>query len=77
MWIVVGLALMHVVPIVGVVLRRLLTIDEGHSLDVVLLMMVLAVVTALNQFSLCALQANWAHSFCSIAGNVHVCRWLV
>lgn len=77
MRIVVGLALMHVVPIVRVILRRLLTIDEGHSLDVVLLMMVLAVVTALNQFSLCSFQANRANSFCSIARNVHVCHRLV
>lgn len=77
MWIVVGLALVHVVPIVGVVLRGLLTIDESHSLDVVLLMMVLAVVTALNQFSLSSLQANWANSFCSIARDVHICHWLV
>jgi len=77
MGIVVGLALMHVVPIVRVVLRRLLAIDEGHSLDVILLMMVLAVVTALNQFSFCSFQANRAYSFCAIAGNVDVCHWLV
>jgi hypothetical protein len=77
MRIVVGLALMHIVPIVGVVLRRLLAIDESHSLDVVLLMMVLAVVTALNQFSLCSFQANRANRFCSIARDVHVCHWLV
>lgn len=67
MWIVVGLTLMHVVPIMRVILRRLLAIDEGNSLDIILLMMVLAVVAALNQFSLCSFQANWAYSFCSIA----------
>jgi len=77
MRLVVGLALMHVVPIVGVILRRLLTIDERYSLDVVLLMVVLAVVPALDQFSLCSFQANRSYSFCSVAGNAHVCHWLV
>ena len=77
MRIVVGLALMHVVPIVGVVLRRLLTIYESYSLDVVLLMVVLAVVPALNQFSLCSFQANRSNSFCTIARDAHVCHWLV
>jgi hypothetical protein len=41
-----------VVPVVRVILRRLLAIDECYTLDVVLLMMILAVVTTLNQFSL-------------------------
>ena len=77
MRIVVGLALMHVVPIVGVVLRRLLTIYESYSLDVVLLMVVLAVVPALNQFSLCSFQANRSNSFGTVARNAHVCHWLV
>ena len=77
MRIVVGLALMHVVPIVGVILRRLLTIDERYSLDIVLLMMVLAVVPALDQLSLCSFQANRSYSFCSIARNAYVCHWLV
>ena len=77
MRIVVGLALMHVVPIVGVILRRLLTVDERYSLYIVLLMMVLAVVPALDQFPLCSFQANRSYRFCSIARNAHVCHWLV
>lgn len=66
-WIVVA----HVLTIVRICMLVLLTVDQGHPVDAVILVVGVLVSTH-DQFLLGSLQTDRTHSFGAVTGNVYV-----
>jgi len=66
----------HVLPIMWVVLGLLLSIDESHPVDVVILMMIV-LVSPHYQLLLCPLESDWSYRLCSITRDIDVSHILI
>ena len=66
----------HVLPIMRVVLGLLLSVDESHSVDVVILMMIV-LVSPHDELLLCPLQPDWSHRLSSITRDIDVSHILI
>ena len=66
----------HVISVMGIVLRMLLTINECYPVDVVILMMVI-LVSSHNQFFFSSFQPYRTYRFRTITWDIHVRHVLV
>ena len=66
----------YVLSVMRVVLRVLLTINERHTIDVIVLVIVVF-VSSHDQVLLSSLQAHSSHWLGSIAGYVDVCHVVI
>ena len=60
----------------GVVLMLLLPVNQGHSIYVVILVMIV-LVSSHDQLLLCSLQPNWSHGFGTITRDVDISHVLI
>ena len=66
----------HVLSIVWVVLRMLLTVNQGHTIYIVVLVIVIF-VSSHDQVLFCSLEANTTYHLSSFACNIDICHIIV
>ena len=77
--VVMTLESFYILSIMGTVLGCLLSINEGHSVNVLILMVVLVVVSSSDQLLFCSLQSHWSYWLGTIVRYVDVSKilWIV